>query len=83
MADGRTWYIPIWMATYRRKYRIFCYICGMKRIYCIFVENCSGKKELAVNRVYADLESAIADLKKVRKLYPEAGIGPVEVTGGD
>ena len=55
----------------------------MKRIYCIFVENCSGKKELAVNRVYADLESAIADLKKVRKLYPEAGIGPVEVTGGD
>ena len=53
----------------------------MKRVYCIFAENCSGKKELATNRVYADLGTAIADLKKVRELYPEAGIGPVEVAG--
>ena len=69
------------MATYCLQYWIFCYISGMKRVYCIFVENCSWKKELAVNRVYADLGTAIADLKKVRKLYPEAGIGPVEVAG--
>ena len=53
----------------------------MRRVYCIFAENCSGKKELATNRVYVDLGIAIADLKKVRELYPEAGIGPVEVAG--
>ena len=57
----------------------------MKRVYCIFTENCSGKKELATNRVYVDLESAIADLKELRAngRYPESGIGPVEVVGGD
>ena len=57
----------------------------MKRVYCIFIENCSGKKELAVNRVYADLGAAVADLKELRATgrYPEAGIGPVEVAGGD
>jgi len=53
----------------------------MKRVYCIFTENCSGKKELATNRVYADLGTAIADLTKVKEWYPEAGIGPVEVAG--
>jgi len=53
----------------------------MRRVYCIFTENCYRRRELATGRVYADLSTAIADLKKVRKLYPEAGIGPVEVAG--
>ena len=69
------------MVTYGLQYWIFCYIYSMKRVYCIFIENCSGRRELATNRVYADLGTAIADLKKVRELYPEAGIGPVEVAG--
>lgn len=57
----------------------------MKRVYCIFVENCSWKKELAVNRVYADLGTAVADLKELRATgrYPEAGISPVEVAGDE
>ena len=69
------------MATYRLWHWIFCYIWIMKRVYCIFIENCSGRRELATNRVYADLGTAIADLKKVKELYPEAGIGPVKVAG--
>lgn len=85
MADGRTWLIPSWMVTYSRQYWIFCYISGMKRVYCIFVENCSRRRELATDRVYADLSTAIADLKKLVATgrYPEAGISPVEVAGDE
>lgn len=57
----------------------------MKRVYCIFVENCSRRRELATGRVYADLSTAIADLKKLRAagMYPEAGISPVEVASDE
>lgn len=57
----------------------------MRRVYCIFTENCSGRRELATGRVYADLATAIADLKKLVATgrYPEAGISPVEVAGDE
>ena len=63
----------------------FAIFSSMKRVYCIFVENCSQKRELATGRVYADLATAIADLKKLVATgrYPEAGISPVEVAGDE
>lgn len=57
----------------------------MKRVYCIFTESCSWRRDLATGSVYAGLPTVIADLKKLvaTGMYPEAGISPVEVAGNE